>query len=151
MYTYIAKTRKMNPPKNDNALTKERSELQCTVCTCNLDNILVMSSATWSCADPEGGQGVRTSPLKNHKNIRFSSNTGPNPLENRSYEASIQCWAIIGLRAKRHLMAVCWRADDGPLIVVLGSSLPSSLKKKRKKRCQSWTHSDKTFWIRACW
>ena len=48
-----------------------------------------------------GGQGVRT-PLKNHKNIGFSSNTGPDPLKNRSYQASIQCWAIIGTPAKRH-------------------------------------------------
>ena len=36
-------------------------------------------------ADPEGGgggdKGVRTS-LKNHKNIGFLSNTGPDPLEN---------------------------------------------------------------------
>ena len=43
-------------------------------------------------------------------------------------------------------MAFRWRADGGPLIVVLGSSLPSST----KKRCESWTPSDKTFWIRAC-
>ena len=33
-----------------------------------------------ACADPEGG-GVRTS-LKNHKNIGFPSNTGPDPLKN---------------------------------------------------------------------
>ena len=33
------------------------------------------------CADPEGGQGVRTPPEKNHKNIEFLSNTGPGPLE----------------------------------------------------------------------
>ena len=32
-------------------------------------------------------------------------------------------------------MAFHWRTDDGPLLVVLGSSLPSST----KKRCQSWT------------
>ena len=34
-----------------------------------------------SCADPEGGggQGFRTSILKNHKDIGFLSNTGPNP------------------------------------------------------------------------
>ena len=31
-------------------------------------------------------------------------------------------------------MAFHWRADDGPLLVVLGSSLPSSTKKR-----QSWT------------
>ena len=86
------------------------------------------------CADPEGG-GDRGSgpPLKNHKNIGFSSSTGPDPLKNRSYQASFQCWAIIGTPAKRHLMAFRWRADDGPLIVVLGSSLTSSTKKKTKK------------------
>ena len=33
-----------------------------------------------TCADPEGGQGVRT-PLKNHKNIGFLSNTGLDPLK----------------------------------------------------------------------
>ena len=32
-----------------------------------------------TCADPEGGTGVRT-PLKNHKNIGFLSNIGPDPL-----------------------------------------------------------------------
>ena len=35
-------------------------------------------------------------------------------------------------------MAFRWRTFDGPLIVVLGSSLPSSTK---KKRCQSWNPS----------
>ena len=35
------------------------------------------------CVDPEGGQVVRTPPPppKNHKNIEFLSNTGPDPLE----------------------------------------------------------------------
>ena len=33
------------------------------------------------CADLEGGQGIRTPILKNHKNIEFLSNTGPDPLE----------------------------------------------------------------------
>ena len=80
-----------------------------------------------------GGQGVWT-PLKNHKNIGFSSNIGLDPLKNGSYQASIQCWAIIGPPAKRHLMVFRWRAEDGPLIVVLGSSLPSSTKKKKKKK-----------------
>ena len=44
-------------------------------------------------------------PLKNHNNIGLLSNTGPDPL------------------------AFHWRADEGPLIVVFGSSLPSSNKK----------------------
>ena len=58
-----------------------------------------------SCADPEGGgdRGSRP-PMKNLKNIGFPSNTGPDPLKNRSYQASIQCWAIVGMPAKPHLM-----------------------------------------------
>ena len=89
-----------------------------------------------------GGQGVRI-PLEKSKNIGFSSNTGPDPLKNRSYQASTQCWVIIGTPAKRHLMAFRWQADDGPLKVVLGSSFPSSTKKKKKKKPQSWNPSDK--------
>ena len=34
-----------------------------------------------------GGQGVWI-PLKNHKNIGFPSNTGPDPLKLQSYQAS---------------------------------------------------------------
>ena len=51
----------------------------------------------------------------------------------------------------RHIkMAFRWRADDSPQKVVFGSSLLSSTKtNKQNKRCQSWTPSDKTFWIRA--
>ena len=79
-----------------------------------------------------GGQGVRTPPpLKNHKNTGFSSNTGPDPLKNRSYQPSIQCWAIIAPPAKRHLNG--WRANDGPFIAVFRSSIPSSTKKKTQK------------------
>ena len=55
-----------------------------------------------------GGQGVRTPPpLKNHKNIGFLSNIGPDPLKNQqSYQASIKRWAIIGPPTKRHLNGV---------------------------------------------
>ena len=61
-----------------------------------------------SFADPEGGGGGgggnRRSgpPLKNHKNIGFPSNIGPDPLKitKQNYLVSIQCWAIIGMPAK---------------------------------------------------
>ena len=46
--------------------------------------IVGFRNSPMSCADPEeggGGQGVRT-PLKNHKNVGFLSNTGPDPLKN---------------------------------------------------------------------
>ena len=50
----------------------------------------------------------------------------------------MQCWAIIRPPA----MAIRWRAADGPLLMVFGSSLPYYLKTK-KKHCQSWTPSGK--------
>ena len=79
-----------------------------------------------------GETGGPDPPLKNYKSIGFSSNTGPDPLKNRSYQASIQSWSIIGTPAKRHLMAFRWRADDGPLIY-LDPPSPHQLKKQNKK------------------
>ena len=35
------------------------------------------------CADSEGGGGGHWNPLKNHKNIGFLSNTGPDFLKNK--------------------------------------------------------------------
>ena len=60
-------------------------------------------------------------PRKITKNMGFSSNTGPDPLKTAAAKP-----AFIRMPAKRHVMTFPWRADDGPLIVVLGSSLPSS-------------------------
>ena len=40
-------------------------------------------------------------------------------------------------------MAFCWRADDGPLKDVFGSSLPNDLIKKKRKVIVSLTFSDK--------
>ena len=85
-----------------------------------LDSLCIQ---TWSIRGSRGGgQGVRTPPLKNHKNMWFYSNTGPDPLK-------------ISKLPSQHS------------IVVFGSSLPSSTK---KIRCQSWTLFSKTSWIRAC-
>ena len=66
-----------------------------------------------ACADPEGGQGVRT-PLKNHKTIGFLSNTGLDPLKNHK---ATKC-ATIETSMKRHLMEFHGPADDGLLLVV---------------------------------
>ena len=41
--------------------------------------------------------------LKNHKNIGFPSNTGPDPIK-------VECWAILGTPAK-------WRFAGGPMMV----------------------------------
>ena len=64
----------------------------------------VLSSTQDMCGSRGGNRGSGPPPtLKNHKNIGFSRNTGPDPLKNRSYQASIQCWDIISTPAKRHL------------------------------------------------
>ena len=69
-----------------------------------------------------GGQGVRTPPLKNHNTIGFPSNTGLDPL-------------MISRLPSQHSMLGHQRYDSetpfvGPLMVVFGSSLSSSTKKK---------------------
>ena len=61
-----------------------------------------------------GGQGVRT-PLKNHKNIEFLSNTGPDPLK-------IKPAFNVGPSSAHQRMVFRWRAGDGPILVVFGST-----------------------------
>ena len=97
-----------------------------------------------------GGQGVRTPPpRKITKNIGFLSNSSPDPLKITKLPS--QQHSMLGHHQHASEtpfnMAFRWRADDGPHIVVFGSSHPSSTK---KKRCQSWTPFDNIFWIRAC-
>ena len=72
-------------------------------------------------ADPGGGGAGSGLPLKNHKSIWFLSNTGPDPLKNyKAEQASIQCWAIIGPPAKRHLNGVLLaRFAGGPMMAHL--------------------------------
>ena len=96
---------------------------------------------TW--ADPEGGKGSGPPPpppkKKNHKNIGFLSNTAPDPLKNH--------------RATKPAFNVgpynwCFAGGTIMVIVVFGSSIPSST--KNRGTLSNWTPSDKTFWIRAC-
>ena len=59
----------------------------------------------FACKETDEGRGVWTPPPPPGKsqNYRFLSNTGLDPLKSQSYQASIQCKAIIGTPAKRHL------------------------------------------------
>ena len=95
-----------------------------------------------------GYRGPDPPPLKKHKNIVLSNN-GPPPPPPKNHIATNLVFNV-GQKLTRQQndieMAFCWRADDGPLIVVFGSYLPSST----KKRSQSRSPSDKTSWIRAC-
>ena len=84
-------------------------------------------SAAW--ADPDWGQGVRT-PLKNHKNIGYLSNFGPDPLKKITKLPSQH--SIFGHHRPASETLFKWRslgADHGPLIVVFGSYLTSSIYK----------------------
>ena len=97
----------------------------------------------YSCADP-GVQGVQTPciPLKNHKNIRFLSNTGPDPLKN--YKATKSAFNVGPTSARqRNAISIKWRIDGGPMMAQLHWHLDllssHKNKKRKKKRCQSST------------
>ena len=97
------------------------------------------------CGSRRGDTGSRPPPpLKNPKNIGFHRNPGPDPLKNHK---AFNFGLTSACQQNAILMAFCWRADNDPLIVVFGTSSTYQLKKRKKKRCQSWTTSDKTFWV----
>ena len=64
------------------------------------------------------GAGVRTSPLKNHKN-RVSYPTGPDPLKNhKATEPAFNVWPSLARQRNAIRMVFRWRADDGPIIAI---------------------------------
>ena len=71
--------------------------------------------------------------MKNHRNIGFHSNSGPDPL--KKHKATKPALNVGPL-------AFRWRADVGPHIVVFGSSLLSTTKKTKQKTPQSLTLLD---------
>ena len=79
-----------------------------------------------ACADPEEvGTG------KSQSYIGILSNTGPDPLENQKNTKPTFNVGPSSARQRNAIqMAFRWQANDGPLLVVLGSSLslPSSRK-----------------------
>ena len=88
---------------------------------------------------------VRTPPPGKSQKIGFLSNTDPDPKK------------ITELPSQHSVFGHHRRFAGGPMIVieVFGSFLPHQTKTKRQKknpnvkRYQSWTPSDKTFWIRT--
>ena len=61
--------------------------------------------------------------LKNHKNIGFLSSTGPEPQKNRKATKLAFHNGPSSARQRNAIeISILWRADDGPLIVVFGSS-----------------------------
>ena len=86
-----------------------------------------LEHCTW--ADPEGGQGVWT-PLKNHKNIGFSGNTGPYPLIIKEIPSQ---HAMLGQHRHASEMPFKSRFGGGPMMTRswwhLDPSFPYQLKK----------------------
>ena len=67
---------------------------------------------------------------KNHKNIGFHSNTGPDPLKNhKATKPGFNAGPSSAKQGNANEMAFRWRPDGGPLTVVFGSSLLSSTEK----------------------
>ena len=93
-----------------------------------------------SSADPDGGgdRGSGPPPQENYKNIGFLSNTGSDPLKITKLPIK---HSMLGHYRPASETPFRWRADDDTLIVVSPH--------QTKKHCQSWTPSDKTFWIRT--
>ena len=97
------------------------------------------------CADLEGvgGQGARTPTEKSQKYRASLQYWSDSPVKPHSLQASIQCWAIIGPPVKRHLNGVS--LEDRYWPDLSGIWIHSPPKKRKKKQCQSWTPSEKTW------
>ena len=81
-----------------------------------------------------GGQGARTSPLENYKNIGFLSNIGSDPL--KITKLPIQHSMLGHHRHASETPSFVWGAVDDPLIVVLDPFSPHQAKTKQNKRKQ---------------
>ena len=77
-----------------------------------------------SCTDPECGQGVPL--MENYKAIWLHRNTVADPFENhKAAKPNFNVKPLSVHQRNTISMAFCLRADDGPLLVVFGSSPPS--------------------------
>ena len=109
---------------------------------------------SFSCADQEGGQGIRTPPLKDHKVIEFVSNTGLDPLK---ITKLLSQHSILGYHPPASETSFKLSLAGRPMMarsVVFRSTFPSTTKKSKKKiqkqNCQSWTPSDQTSSLNPC-
>ena len=99
------------------------------------------------------GSGPPPPPEKKSKSYRVSSQYWSEfPGKSQSYQASFQCWTIIGPPAKRHLNGVSLTGRLLPAFsgIWILSLLSSSTKNNHKKTLSklSWAPSDKTFRVR---
>ena len=100
--------------------------------TCYINDMTTSLTLFIHIGGSRGGTGVQTSPpLKNHKNIGLSSNTGPEPLINQD---TIQCWAIISLPAKPNLNGILLASQWWPTFSGIWILSPSLSEEKEIDR-----------------
>ena len=92
-----------------------------------------------------GERGPDLPPLKNHKNIGFLSNTGPDPLKITKLQSQ---FSTLGHHRHASKTPFKWRFAGGMMIASLKWYVDPSSPHQLKK-CQSSAPSDKTVWIRA--
>ena len=80
-----------------------------------LKRTISISSFDYNARIQRGDRGSRPS-LKNHINVGFLSNTGPDPLKTKP---AFNVWPLSARQRNAIPMAFCLWADDGPLLVVL--------------------------------
>ena len=80
----------------------------------------------WFIRGCRGGEQGVPFPLGKMQSYRVpKQNWSRSPEKSQIFQASIQCWAIIGPQRNAIWMAFRWRVDSGLLLVVFGSSLRS--------------------------
>ena len=106
------------------------SHFQCQICSC----MYFFKVLHWRVQRGEGGPDPPP-PLKNHKNIGFRCNTGPDPLiDHKATKPAFN----VGPSSARQQNASYWRFAGGPMITCFkwyfGSILSSYTQKKPKKK-----------------
>ena len=100
--------------------------------------------------DPEGGQGSGPHPTspKNHKNIVFFSNTGPDPMKITKLPSQ---HSMLGCHQHASELPLKWRFAGGPHWPAFSGILILSSTKFFFKNPSELDPSDKTFWIHPLW
>ena len=83
------------------------------------------------CGSRGGTDGPDPPPPEKSQKYRFSYQYWPgSPEKHKATKQAFNVWPTSARQRNANSMAFRWRVDEGPLIMVLGFSLPSTTKKK---------------------
>ena len=99
------------------------------------------------CGSRGGDRESSPPPPEKYKFIGFPSNTGPDPLKITKLPSQ---HSTMGHYRPASETPFQWRFAGRPIIARFWWSLEPLSPKPKQKKYQSWTPSDKIFWIRAC-